>query len=289
MNKYCIAACMFLNFFVANAQDTTGTNEQQPSLQLLKNKFGLELYSLRFEFKKDVPSTLASIKKMGITEIEGGSFYGLTPQQFKAALDKEGLHITSMLFDYNRYKQDLKGIIEEANIFGVKQLGFAWIPHEATFSKADADSAIIFMNDIGSKLKAAGFTFFYHPHGYEFMPGDSGTLFDYMAKHIKNASFQLDVFWAARGGADPVWLLNTYRNRFISLHVKDLQRGVATGDSTGTAPDSTSVIIGTGQVNWPEVLRAAIRAGIQHYYIEDEAENAIKQIPQSLIYLNNLQ
>ena len=277
---FCLTVCLLFFFFITKAQ--------QPSFQSLKNSYGLELYSLRFEFKKDVPSTLAAIKKMGITEIEGGSLYGLTPQEFKSLLEKEGLHMTSMLLDYNRYKQDIKSVIDEANFFGVKQVGFAWIPHNGTFSKADADSAIVVMNDVGSKLKAAGLTFFYHPHGYEFMPTANGTLFDYIAAQTKDVHFQLDVFWAVRGGVNPVALLEKYKNRFISLHVKDLEKGVATGDSTGTAPDSTSVVVGKGQVNWPEVLKAALAAGIQHYYIEDEAENAIDQIPESLIYLNNL-
>jgi len=41
-------------------------------------------------------------------------------------------------------------------------------------------------------------------------------------------------------------------------------------------------------LNWNEVLRTAMKQGIQHYYIEDEAEDAIEQVPQSLIYLKSL-
>lgn len=68
-----------------------------------------------------------------------------------------------------------------------------------------------------------------------------------------------------------------------------MQWGTATSDYTGAAPDSTSVVIGKGQVNWPELLKVTMQQGIQHYYIEDEAEDAVKQVAQSLSYLKSLQ
>jgi sugar phosphate isomerase/epimerase len=266
-----------------------GTNKLLPSLQTLNDKYGLEIYSLRGELKKDVPSTLKAMKKMGINEIEVAGYYGLTADQFKKAMQNAGLKATSMLFDYDRYKKDLPGILKEAKSFGVQYVGFAWIPHNTTFTKEDATTAIAYMNETAAKLKAAGLHFFYHPHGYEFIPSEEGTLFDYIAQNTSNdMSFQLDVFWATRGGADPALLLNKYPHRFSSLHIKDLEWGTATADPTGTAPDSTSVVTGKGQVNWSEVLRTAMKQGVQHFYIEDEAEDAMQQVPQSLVYLKSL-
>jgi sugar phosphate isomerase/epimerase len=273
-----------VDVFLQNA-----TGKPLPALQTLNNKYGLEIYSLRRELKKDVLSTLSAMKKMGISEVEVPGYYGLSATQFNAALNNAGLRCTSMLFDYDRYKNDIAGIIEEAKIFGVKYVGFGWIPHNGMFTKQDAIDAVMFMNSTAQKLKAAGLHFFYHAHGYEFVPSHEGTLFDYMAQHTTaDVSFQLDVFWAVRGGADPVLLLNKYPQRFSSLHIKDLKWGTETSDYTGTAPDSTSVITGKGQVNWVEVLRTAIKQNVQHYYIEDESENAIEQIPQSLSYLKSL-
>jgi len=100
-------------------------------------------------------------------------------------------------------------------------------------------------------------------------------------------AFEMDVFWVAHGGADPVKLMQKYGNRFELMHVKDLKKGI-TGNLTGNAPDEWSVPIGQGQVNWPAVLREAERAGLKHYFIEDEAVGAIDQIPQSLRYLENI-
>jgi len=100
-------------------------------------------------------------------------------------------------------------------------------------------------------------------------------------------AFELDVFWAVHGGADPVRLLKKHGHRFELMHVKDLKKG-AKGDLTGGAPDSDSVSIGQGQVDWPAVLREAKRAGIKHYFIEDEAVEAIDQIQPSIRYLEHV-
>ena len=44
-------------------------------------------------------------------------------------------------------------------------------------------------------------------------------------------------------------------------------------------------MIGDGQVNWPDLLREAQRAGLKHYFIEDVSVDAIDQIPLSLRFL----
>jgi sugar phosphate isomerase/epimerase len=48
------------------------------------------------------------------------------------------------------------------------------------------------------------------------------------------------------------------------------------------------VVLGTGEVDWVSVLRAAARSGVKKYYLEEEHPNAVGQIPQSLEYLRNL-
>ena len=101
--------------------------------------------------------------------------------------------------------------------------------------------------------------FFYHVHGYEFQPSPDGTLMDTLIKQspADAVDFQADVFWVVRGGGNPVQLLTTYPGRFKLVHLKDLEKGVATNDPTGSAPDETSVVLGTGQLDFPAILKAA--------------------------------
>jgi hypothetical protein len=41
-------------------------------------------------------------------------------------------------------------------------------------------------------------------------------------------------------------------------------------------------------MDWPGIFRAAKKAGVKWYFIEDEAPAAAAQIPQSLQYLEKL-
>ena len=71
------------------------------------------------------------------------------------------------------------------------------------------------------------------------------------------------------------------------MHVKDLKKGTPK-NLTGGAPDEDSVPVGEGEVDWKAVLKAAERAHVEHYFIEDEARNAADQIPRTLRYLETL-
>jgi sugar phosphate isomerase/epimerase len=73
------------------------------------------------------------------------------------------------------------------------------------------------------------------------------------------------------------------------MHLKDVSKGAKIGSQTGQAPDEDSVAIGSGILPWPEILKAAKKAGVERYYIEDESLDAMKQVPESLIYLRALE
>jgi len=161
---------------------------------------------------------------------------------------------------------------------------------DAGLTRADVDRAIPDFNKWGAAAVREGLRFAYHIHGYEFLPSPEGTLLDTLFARTdpQYVDYELDVFWVTRGGGDPVSLLGRYGARCPILHLKDMRRGTKTGVLTGEAPVDTNVVLGTGIVAWPAVLKAAMKAGVKWYFIEDEHPDAVKQIPQSLDYLRSL-
>src|SRR5437867_3944853 len=99
--------------------------------------------------------------------------------------------------------------------------------------------------------------------------------------------YEIDVFWIVHPGQDPVKLLHQYGKRFELMHVKDMKKGLK-GDLSGHSDVRNDVVLGTGQLDWPAILRAAQQAGVKYYFIEDESPTAAQQIPQSLRYLEQL-
>jgi sugar phosphate isomerase/epimerase len=97
----------------------------------------------------------------------------------------------------------------------------------------------------------------------------------------------MDVFWVKHPGQDPVALLKKYPKRFLLMHLKDRKPGTP-GNQNGHADVETNVVLGQGDVGIAEVMKAAKKAGVKHYFIEDESSRSVQQIPQSLAYLRSL-
>lgn len=251
---------------------------------------GLQLYSLRDDFKKDVPGTLKKVQSFGIRLVELAGTYELPPAKFKEMLTAHGLQAVSSHFSYERFRDDAEGVAREAKALGVQYAGCAWIPHTGTFDEKECRGAIEVFNRAGAVLAKHGLKFFYHTHGYEFQSHGQGTLFDLLMAETKpeHVSYEMDVFWVVHPGQDPVKLLGKYGKRFELMHVKDMKKGVKTGDLSGKSDVSNDVTLGTGQMNWPTILQAAERAGVKYYFIEDESPTAAQQIPQSLKFLKQV-
>src|SRR6185503_10444591 len=276
---------LFLSFSLLAAETAPGTGGS------FKGPLGLQMYSLRFYSPNDLRAKLDKVHEFGLKTIEGGGPPpGMSLDEFFKELDHRGITLVSTGVDFARLKSNPDALVEQAKKLRVKYVMCAWIPHDkGRFSEKNAREAIDVFNIAGAKFKAAGITFTYHCHGYEFQPFGDGTLFDLIVKETKADSvfFELDVFWAQQGGADPAMLLEKHGSRFKLMHLKDLKKGAAK-NSTGSAPDEDSVPVGQGEVDWKAVLKAAQAAHVEHYFIEDEAKNAVDQIPQTLRYLETL-
>ncbi len=251
---------------------------------------GLQLYSVRAQMDKDVPGTLAIVEKMGISDVEVASLYGHSAAEFRTLLEKHGLKPSGVHFQWDRFSRDIDGIIKDAKSLGCEYVTLPWIPHNGDFTVADARTAVEKLNEWGQKLSEAGLKLTYHPHGYEFSHFDKGTVFDEMVRLAKPeyVNFELDIFWAFDGGADPAALMRKYPTRFPLMHVKDMRKGVHTPNYTGHEDVESDVALGTGQLDLPAILKEAEKIGVKHYYIEDESSKSVQQIPESIRYIRKI-
>jgi len=255
-------------------------------------KIGLQLYSLRSQFKlKGVDRTLDLVKKMGFQYVELAGTYDIDPAEFRAKLEERGLKAVAAHFPYGRFKNEPEAIATEAKALGIQQVGCAWAEHKAPLDEAQMRDIIATFNAAGKVLAAHDITFYYHLHGFEFQAHDSkGTLADLLItettpEHVK---FQMDVLWFIFPGQDPVAWLKKYPDRWVSMHLKDLKKGVETGSLTGKTDVANDVVLGTGQTDWSALLGAAKQVGVEYYFIEDESPTSESQIPASLEFLNQV-
>ncbi len=102
-----------------------------------------------------------------------------------------------------------------------------------------------------------------HNHNWESgASSETRTAFDILVEHTdpKNVVFQVDLYWATNGGADPVELLERYGDRVQLFHVKDM--------AAGTFPGRIE-IVGEGIIDFPAIFAAA-QGPVRYYVVEHD-------------------
>jgi sugar phosphate isomerase/epimerase len=256
---------------------------------LYTKPFGVQLYTYRMTFPKNTVGVLDSIKMHGITEVEGDGGR-IDPADFRKLCNERGITIPSTGASFEELAKDPMKIVAKAKALGSKYVMCAWIPHKGSvFTIDDAKKAVEVFNASGKVLKDNGLTLCYHFHGFEFQQHEGKPLFDYIADNTnkKYLSFEMDIFWIVFGGGDPVALLNKYGKRWKLMHIKDMKKGIEKNLTGGTNVEF-DVTVGTGQIDIPAVLKAARKAGVKHYFLEDESSRINVQVPQSIAYIKSL-
>jgi sugar phosphate isomerase/epimerase len=257
-----------------------------------KGPTGLQLYSLRdMQQAQGTIAMLDKAKSFGFKYVEISGSGNISQAEFKAELAKRGLVPIGSHFPYARLRDDIDGVIKDATAMGLPYAGCAWIDHSGPFDEKQCRAAAAVFNRAGAALAKHGIKFYYHNHGYEFQPFGQGTLFDLLMAETdpKTVFFQMDVLWTVFPGQDPVKLLEKYPNRWLLMHLKDLRKGVPLGSLAGGTDLKNDVALGSGQVDWPALLRTAQKIGVKYYFIEDESPTVLEQIPQSLKFLESVE
>ena len=124
---------------------------------------------------------------------------------------------------------------------------------------------IDFYNQTGAKAKAAGITFGYHNHNFEFKKLDGVRPYDLLIEQTdpQLVSFELDCGWMISAGVDPVDYLTRHPDRYRLLHIKDLAKEQPPGGGKTTE-------VGGGAIDWTRIFNAAKKTKVAGYYVEQE-------------------
>jgi sugar phosphate isomerase/epimerase len=260
----------------------------------LGEPIGLQLWSIRRSLDADdLRTTFDRVRRLGIRQVEAAGLQRRARIPVREALFAADLACRSIHADYEGFVGDqLPGILGEASGLGATTVVCPWIPHDEKtgLTRDVALRACDVLNAAGRVAATRGMRVAYHCHGYEFVPSPEGTLLDTIARHTDPAHvfFEVDVFWAKAGGADPAQVIASLAGRVPMLHIKDMRRDLVLPPASSTAPDDADVVAGTGQLDFPSILRAARASGTEILYVEDESAHPWEQIPQTLRYLSSL-
>lgn len=261
---------------------------------------GVQLFTIPKMVDDDLAGTLALLGEIGYKEVEffgpypfstdetkeefkqlqqmlgfeQHAFWGSSVAEVTRLLKANGLTTPSLHANIKTLRGGLERFLDGAAPLGAK---YAVIP--ALFDGRDtledykrlADE----FNEIGRRMQPYGMQLLYHNHGYEHAKKSGAVPMDVllMGTDPTYVQFELDIFWMAAAGADPVDYLTRYPGRYKALHVKDAaERFRFSGD--GSTPDQWMAGFpkmadpGQGVFDIPAILAAAERNGVDHYFLE---------------------
>jgi sugar phosphate isomerase/epimerase len=125
------------------------------------------------------------------------------------------------------------------------------------------------LEELAGQLEAEDITLAYHNHDFEMEEFDGRTALEVMLDAAPSVLAQLDIAWIDRAGLDPAQYIENFNGRLFAIHAKDNAPEGEAADEGGWAA------VGSGTIDWSEVLPAAHAAGAQWYIIEhDEPADA---------------
>ena len=276
------------------------------------DQIGLELYTVRDRLAKDYVGTLAQVAQIGYKEIEpAGGYANLSPQQFRAELDRLGLKVPSTHSGITagpdaEVEQQLAGF----QIMGIEYTSFdvrrpaggqrrgpnggASTPTSPAAERKlreqfikttaqprasdDVKQEAAQYNKFGKIAQKFGIKLLIHNHTVEFIPCIGSDTLPYSILLAETdpelVVFQLDIGWAAVAGQNPIELFQQHPGRFVLWHVKDvacLKCLPPVSEPGARMVEARLVPVGDGEIDYGEIFKHADVAGMKHFAIEQDS------------------
>ena len=216
------------------------------------------------------------------TEIETGSFLGESAESYLEFLKEIGIKPVAGGFNFTDPDDKLQNSFDLIRKFKMKIAVTYWPWHTGgPFSLEDCKKSAERLNYLGKLCNQNGLSFCWHNHDKEFVPMEIGLPFDYLMNNTDSelVKCELDIYWARKGGADPLLLMKKYSGRFLILHIKDM--------APGDAMDFECP--GSGIIDFSPIFREAYTQGIGHFMVErDNVPDGIACLRSASEYLKRV-
>jgi sugar phosphate isomerase/epimerase len=267
------------------------------------HQLGIQLFSVPKLLSEDFLGGMKMLSDLGYKEIEmygpfpfsaesakkgwegaakmlgfgGSGYFGRDIREIKTILADHGLRTTGTHTDLDTLLENMGPLAEAANTLGQKYVTLPAIPDNKRQTLDDYRKMADTFNTIGASAKKHGVRFGYHNHGYGFAKMEGKIPFEVLVENTDPdlVFLEMDIFWTAAAGADPIQYLNKYPNRYKMLHIKDMkEKKTFSGDGSDMSqwmpmfPYMTSA--GEGVMDIPGIVATGKKIGVENYYVEQD-------------------
>lgn len=267
-----------------------------PLFKRINKPLGVQLYALGEAAQKDMGGTLKRLAAMGYTDFELPGLYGRSPKDLRADADAAGVRYGSIHMGMPQrlppgsltLMSSPQEIADALGTLGIHKavLPIPLLPDDfAVAPGGDMRAALVkaidaggldmwkrlggLLNERAHALKPFGIDLGYHNHNMEFRPQGGTTGWNVLLGELdpKLVFIELDLGWATAGGLDAAAEIRRLKGRIKMVHLKDIKASTKTNYSLNQDP----VEVGFGMLNWHKILPACVEAGVENFYVEQEA------------------
>jgi sugar phosphate isomerase/epimerase len=240
----------------------------------------LQLYTLRRLAAVDLAGTLRSVAAAGYRAVEIAGLPETAPGKLARLLEEAGLRAVAAHESIETLRADAGAVADRLTAVACPRLIVPWMPEQ---DRQTADDVRRFAAELGGfarTLDQRGIRLGYHNHAFEFAPLDGTTVWDVLLAELPpEIEIELDVYWAAAGGRDPVAEIQATTGRVRLLHMKDRAPG----------PEPHDAPPGEGTLAFEQIVEAGRAAAVEWYIVEqDEPREPLADIARGLRYLETL-
>jgi sugar phosphate isomerase/epimerase len=225
----------------------------------LIKEFSIQLYSLREQMKDDFKGVVRRLAGLGYTGVEFAGYGGLSAAEMRSLLGECGLKSVGSHVGYDDIVNNCANVIEYNKTIGSE---FIVCPYAQIRNRDEALRAAEALSKPAEEIAKAGMGFAYHNHHEEFLKDGGEFALDifYGNTDPKIVSAELDLYWAAFAGVDPLEYMRGLKGRVKLLHVKQMR----------DYETKKCVDLNEGVIDFKEVLKAGNGSGVLHYILEQE-------------------
>jgi len=257
---------------------------------------GLQVYTIREALAEDFEGSMQKLADIGYVNIElfayrDGQYFGYTIPEVKTLMSDLEMQVKSSHVSTGWTSPDVVGTmtknweqtVQDAAELGQDYIVLAYLTEAERETIDDYKKVAELLNSCGETAREAGLQMAYHNHAFEFETIDGQVPYDLLLSECDEelVKFEMDLYWTKRAGVNAADYFEKHSGRFPLWHVKDM----------GAGEEQFFAAVGEGVIDWEEMFAHAETAGLDYYFVEQDATKSGKpfeEIEKSISYLKSI-
>jgi len=238
-------------------------------------EIGVQIYTVRDDLQKDFEGTIKNIANIGYSYLElfnykEGKIYNQPIKAISKILATHNIKATSLHVQTGAQtpKQDAtmgnnwERAVADAAEMGLKYMICAYLASDERKSIDDYKRLADLFNKSGEVCQEYGIQFGYHNHDFEFITLEDQVPYDLLLENTDKdlVKMELDLYWMAKAGRDPIHYFKAHPGRFPLWHVKDMSKN----------EQQYFTEVGNGSIDWKSIFAQTKTSGMKQFFVEQD-------------------